>query len=243
MKTILDIDLDFFVSPIYHGTSTDNRIPNSDATVDSIEVALEYLEAHCGLPKNQTLPGAYFENHDELFDAIVTHIDEPIHLIHVDAHADIGGGFTKCWQYMFCEYAHLAKAGRRYPKRGANFLNCGNVVAFLAFAGLVEKVTFVSHQDWTDDYQPLYMEHFDPNSSALQLKRFSAKAIENAGFLTPLYQIEHELEPSIPLIRVGRENFYIENPPDALFVTRSPGYTPESADILYDVLIGHIEPF
>ena len=105
---------------------------------------------------------------------------------------------------------------------------------------LLELVTFVSHPDWSDDYNPIYMKDFNPASGALQLKRFSAEVVSNAG-LTPLYNLPHEVEQSIPFVQVSRHDFHSDISPDKVVLTRSPGYTPASADSLFDAISKRIQ--
>ncbi|MEG0216309.1 MAG: hypothetical protein RR685_09305, partial [Hungatella sp.] len=235
MVTILDIDLDFFVTPIKYWGTSNNRIPEGEATAENIDAAMNYLETHCRL-QARTTPGAVFEHHDELFDYALKQFTEPIHLIHLDAHADIGGGLTKCWDYVCTKYTHLDQHMRKFPKRGNEGLNCGNFLVFLAGVGLLERVTFVSHSDWRDDYNPIYMKDFDPTSEELQLKRFSAQIIKDDDLCTPLYDLPHEVEQSIPFVRVPRHDFYSDIVPDKIILTRSPGYTPASADSLFNAI-------
>lgn len=241
MCTVLDIDLDFFVSPIQHWKQSHDRVPDAEATPESVEEVLHYLNANCGLPTESKTPGAWFEHHDELFDFAVKHVAEPMHLVHLDAHADIGGGLTRCWEYVFTQYTHLSLPFRRHPKRGARHLNCGNFIVFLAACGLLERVTFVAHPAWQDDYNGLYMKDFDLGSEALQLKRFEKSVIDESKLLTPLYDLPHEVEAAVPFVRVNRDDYHAEHKPDLLFVTRSPGYTPASADPLFEALARRIE--
>lgn len=242
MMTVLDIDLDFFTTPIVYEVSAKKRVTKKGAATEPIEDALIYLRDHCKLPITNKTLGASFEHHDEVFNYALRHFTEPVHLIHVDAHADIGGGFTTCWDYVTTEYAHLPLAQRRMPKRGKNRMNCGNFIVFLAACGLLERVTFVSHPDWSDDYNPIYMKDCDPGSNALQIKKVLKSVMEESGMMKPFCELPHEVEPAIPFTRISREDFYAESPPDMLLVTRSPEYTPESADALYDAIVQTISP-
>jgi hypothetical protein len=232
--TILDIDLDFFVTPIKHWGATKDRLDEDEFSVEDTASAIEFLERQCRMPVGPGIPGAVFENHDDLFDYGVANWNEPVHLIHVDAHADIGGGLTSCWHYVTTEYTHQDPKMRRFPKRGSKYLNCGNFIVFMAGCGLLKEITFVSHPSWSDDYNPIYMKGFDPSSEAIQLKRFDAKAIANAGITEPLYWIQHEVEDVIPIRRIPRQVFQLDTVPDAVVLTRSPSYTPSSADVLFE---------
>jgi len=164
-----------------------------------------------------------------------------VQLIHLDSHADIGGGFSAAWRYVATEYLHLDKDARKKPQKGHNFLNAGNFIVFLAACGLLHEVTFVSPPHWHDDYGAIYMRHFDPNSEELQLKRFDARAIDAAGVFARLSEIPHQTEDPIPFRRIPRPDFRLREVPDLMVITRSPGYTPKSADRLYDEISKYIE--
>ena len=132
---------------------------------------------------------------------------------------------------------HLGSDLRRTPKRGSRFLNCGNFIVFLAACGLIERVTFVSHPEWMDDYNCLYLEEFDPANQALQLKRYNKADVDQGlsqGKL--LTKIPHQVEKPIPFQQIPRSEFISAKAPDFVTITRSPGYTPASADSLYDTI-------
>jgi hypothetical protein len=232
MRTALDIDVDFFVTPIKHWGESDERLPEQEFFSDSVTTVLSFLSEKCGVSSKAQIPGACFEHHDELFDYAINHFKEPVHLIHVDAHADIGGGLSSCWYYVCTEYLHLSPEMRQKPRRGNKFLNEGNFVVFLAACGMLSRVTFVSHPEWHDDYNAIHMKDFDPLSEALQLKRYSANVVAAAG-IAPLGNSPHDVEPEVPFRRIPGAKFSLVAPPDFMFVTRSPGYTPRSADALY----------
>lgn len=242
MKTILDIDLDFFTSPIVSDIRSDDGTDRGGESVESNEDALDYLASHCDLPIDGKTPGAFFEHHDEVFDFALKHFPEPVHLIHVDAHADIGGGTTSCWDYLCTEYAYLDREARRSPKRGDRYLNCGNFVVFLAACGLLERVTFVSHPDWSDDYNPIYMKDFDSSSNVLQIKRFPKTAKQKLSKGIHLPDQSYDVDLEVPFERISRDGFHAACPPDLLLVTHSRQYTPACADGLYDTLVDLIDP-
>jgi hypothetical protein len=220
------------VRPIKHWCESNERLPEDKFSSESVADVLSFLEKQCCVSDKAKIPGARFEHHDELFDYAISHFKEPIHLVHVDAHADIGGGFSGCWHYVCTEYIHHPVAKRQKPKKGNKFLNAGNFVVFLAACELLGRLTFVSHPDWHDDYNSIYMKDFDPTSGALQLKRYSPEVVSAAG-IASLCDVVHDVEAEIPFHRVPRAEFSLSATPDFMFVTRSPGYTPASTDVLY----------
>lgn len=240
--TVLDIDLDFFTSPIVFAPPSEMTTERPKGTAESINDAFGYLHSHCKIPTGGKTPGAWFEDHDEVFNFALRHFTEPVHLIHVDAHSDIGGEMPMCWHYVFSEYLYFDSPGRRDPRRNNYGLNCGNFIIFLAACGLLEKVTFVPHVDWKTDYVDYYMKDFDLDSGHLQLKRCPSSELQKNGTPVGPWNAKLELESPIPFNRIPRHEYLADSPPDMLLVTRSPQYTPACSDGLYDALVGLIDP-
>ena len=102
MQTILDIDLDFFVTNIANNCESYGRrrlsegegyLPKSELIVKS------FLEANCRLSTEKKTPGKAFEDHDEVFyywrDLVnQSFLKPPFEVVHVDAHSDLGSGFA-----------------------------------------------------------------------------------------------------------------------------------------------------
>jgi hypothetical protein len=236
---VLDLDLDFFVSPIANFISGKQRLNDDEYSVDQIDSIAQFLETQCGLTAVNRLPAKLFEEHDQVFDYLRMLKADPwreqqVDLHHIDAHSDTGGGLTSCWHYVFSEYLHLPLSARMFPRRGAAGLNPGNFIIFLAACGWLDRVRFVTHPQWQDDIQHVYMHNFDSFSGAIQLKKYNPQTLRDAPITKPLDKIEHELEPAIPFEIIGRENYSADGPFDFVFLTRSPGFTPRFADTIFD---------
>lgn len=61
---ILDLDLDFFVSPV----QSNNRLPAGQFKSASPEQVEEFLERQCGLSKSQKILGRFCVYHGEAFE-------------------------------------------------------------------------------------------------------------------------------------------------------------------------------
>jgi hypothetical protein len=101
---ILDLDLDFFVSPAHHWVNSHKRLPEGQFRSASPESVEEFLERQCGLSKSRKIPGRFCVNHDEAFAIWKTWfeggvITAPFDVYHVDAHADMGLGDSS-WTYL-----------------------------------------------------------------------------------------------------------------------------------------------
>ncbi len=242
---VLDLDLDFFVTPIANWKSDKDRLDPTEYVVDSIENVRVFLEDQCGLSCDAKTPGATFEEHDEIFDHISSLRDagiiaSPIELHHVDAHSDVGGGMTRCWVYVEQELVHLPVEQRVRPKRGGSYLNPGNFIVFLAACRWLREIHFVVPEEWRDDTHPMYLKDFCIGSRALQLKRYQASDIKAAGLTANLGSIPHTLEPEVPFTYVRRRKYRAPGKFDRMFLTRSPGFTPAGADKVFDFVREYI---
>jgi hypothetical protein len=96
-QLVLNIDLDFFVSPVkQYAADTDPRLPEDSYRADSPERVLSFLEKQLRLKKGQRTPGKFVRYHKEVFDAWEAliangHLKPPFSVVHVDAHDDFDG--------------------------------------------------------------------------------------------------------------------------------------------------------
>jgi hypothetical protein len=245
---ILDLDLDFFVTPIAHWRGGRERLPAGDGyAVEPLESIERFLIEKCGLNRGRKTIGELFEEHDEVFGAVrALAANQPlagqIVLDHVDAHSDTGGGFDLSWRYLFTEYVHQPQVRRFWPRRGSYAMNSGNFLIFLSACGWIQKIRFVHHPEWQrDDIQHIYMRNFDSESDYIQLKRYRTEDIDRRSDMTPLNQIPHDLEAAVPFEIVARQNFAAEGLYDRVYLTRSPAFTPRAADAAYDFISEFIE--
>lgn len=96
-QLVLDIDLDFFVSPIkQYAADTDPRLPEEHYKPDSPEQVRSFFEKQLCLKKGQRIPGRFVCYHREVFDAWEALMSDgqlkpPFSVVHVDAHDDFEG--------------------------------------------------------------------------------------------------------------------------------------------------------
>jgi len=176
-----------------------------------------------------------------MFDYFRTHADEgtKVDVIHVDAHSDIGGGlFSGCWHYVLTEYLYLSHQQRLFPRRGTRALNCGNFLVFMAACGWINRITFVQPDGWSDDLNGMYLKDFGADPFCLQLRRYRP---EDVAETFDLHGLAYEVDVEVP---VEYRKWYKMTPdrlPDMIFVTRSPNFTPETADPLFERLSALID--
>jgi hypothetical protein len=248
MFRILDIDLDFFVEPVVHMPQDDERPDPGDHTVWPAEQAFEFLTTKCGL--SGPLPGILTERHDELFSRWRTLIETgiltpPFHVTHVDAHADLGLGDSG-YVYLMTSLLAAPPADRWYPTPppGSTGITEGNFLLFAIACRWINDLEYVYGEDGGEDELSCVMEGFDRAGDRVQLVAMTEMAFRNWNFgLSGCQPVISHYEPAVDY-RSGRwEQFYIEQPYDLVCLTRSPRYTPSTADPLYEAIAtAFIEP-
>lgn len=244
VQRILDIDLDFFVTPVVHWPPNDERRSAEDYSVWPVEEAIEFLRDKCGLTGRR--PGFLTENHSELFprwrEAIKTGLlDPPFHVTHLDAHADLGLGDSG-YIYLMTSLLFDPPEERRYPKVGPAGLNDGNYLLFTIACRWIHDLTYIYSGDGEDELF-LAMKDFDPRSDHVQLSTMSREDIDKVLHRQVDRPSVSHSEPAVPYRTSHWEHFQADGPYDFVCLTRSPPYTPSTADPLYDAICdAFIEP-
>jgi hypothetical protein len=238
MHRVLDIDLDFFVLDVVYWPPDEPgfRPEPDELPVWSVDDAIGFLRAHCGLDKR--LPGFVTKNHGELFPLWRSAIDDgrleaPFHVTHLDAHADLGVGEPGL-TYLVTELLLQRPEDRRYPRTGENGLNDANHLAFAIACRWIHDLVYVYGEGGGIDDSPLVMESFDVNATRIQLASLHYGDLErwrDDDKPAPIH-----VEPAIPYRKTHWESFQADRPYDFVCLTRSPPYTPVTADPIFDAI-------
>jgi len=248
VQRVLDIDLDFFLNRIFNSDHEPRgRLNARDYAPDSIETARSYLHDHCGVPRETTTPGFACEHHVDvwfhwrrLIRAGI--LRTPFEVIHVDAHADMGLGNNSC--LYIAEELLAEPVTKRRPPIGKDTwcVRDNNFIAYALACRWIGRLTYVTHPDCQDDVQWLHMKDFDTKSGFVQMKRFAPGFAERLDHFLDVKKLPFEAEPEIPMNVVTRDDFRSDDPPDFIFLARSPNYTPPTADPLFEALSTLIAP-
>ena len=257
MHTVLDLDLDFFVSPVATWPQWEDRAPDTDYQPDSVEFVRDFLETRCHLKRGDHLIGAQVVKHEEAFWTWKRWIEEgklivPFKVIHVDAHADLGLGDAG-WMYLMTELLSLPVEQRSTPAHGkSSSMNEGNYLVFAVANRWISSVLYVypdtttlidggsdRYTATTDSLIPgdlltYHFQNFDPLSRKLELKRYSKKGAEKL-MLSSRNPSPIATEPTIPFDWAPANGFEFEGFTHVL-VAQSPRYTPTSADHLLPII-------
>lgn len=247
MRRVLDIDLDFFVEDVVYWPDQSTRPDPELHRVWPEDDALRFLCDRCGL--RGPLPGFVTENHGELFFAWRSAIERgrltpPFHVTHVDAHADLGLGDAG-YVYLLNELIALPPDERTDPPRGASGLTDGNHLAYAIACRWLAELEYVYCRGGGSDELALVMQDGDPKASAVQLSPMTEAERRRVGLRGDPVVLD-EAEPAVPYRSVRAEDYQAIGDFDFVCLTRSPPYTPTTADSLFDLIcsefIVEVEP-
>lgn len=233
---VLDIDLDFFLDSAANFRPFDaDRLDPDDYAPWGTDRALTFLRERCQL--GGKLPGFVVENHGDLFaiwrEAIDSGLIGPrLSITHVDAHADLGLGETD-HRYLLTDLLHRAPERRLHPRVDRYCLTDGTFLAFSVACRWVTEITHVFNVGDGSDVHPFLMEGFDPLAGHVHLAALTEE--EFAEVLTIVSRpAVTSSEPRVPYRRVSAAEFKADERFDIVCLTRSPAYTPPTADPLLE---------
>lgn len=115
-------------------------------------------------------------------------IDAPVHLVHVDAHDDLG--CDSSLEYVLTDYFNRSLEDRYSPETGTGKLHAGNFLVFLAACGWLSKMTFVHHPQWDGSLPSAYFKNDDPSTQILDLQGYDARALANPVEIMHLHTLK-----------------------------------------------------
>lgn len=239
---VLDIDLDAFVEPVIFNVTPGQRLDPEEYDVWTIDRTLAWLTERCGL--TGPLPGWAVEHHDEVFDrwrdAIAAgSLAAPFHVTHVDAHGDLCYG-ANGYRHLLTDIVHRPLAERVDPDRGEMGLHKGNFLAFAIGCRWITDIDYVYGPGGGSDIHSWFTDGFYDHVHALpgktkirlpHLTQADARTIDNHGRPKPA-----SFEPVVPIRSKRLDDFEADSGYDFICLCRSPEYTPETADPLYDAI-------
>ena len=236
MHRVLDIDLDFFVQPVVFMVASDGpRLPEDEYSSWSVDEAEQFLRGPCGLTGK--LPGWVIEHHDEAFarwrDAVgAGMLDPPFHVTHIDAHADLGNGDTG-YKHLITEVMHRPVEERSAPEVVEPALSCGNWLSFAVACQWVSDLDYVFCPGGGSDILGFYMSD---DSTGLQLRAATGEQLSRERHSYGEERLQGEPDPVVPLRQIRAEDFSADGSYDAIVLCRSPGFTPASADAIFNLI-------
>lgn len=257
MDVVLDLDLDFFVWPIFHNRTEEDGRPiiqecQSVAREDEVR---RFLENRCHLSRDLRISGQQFTEHDEAFRGWRRWQQEgklktPFRVIHVDAHADLGAGWPNNTLAYLESILKLPVSERRHPEFNSRCVNPGNYLTLAIACRWIQSLTYVfpktpSHliaptspeaqalHDWLNDGA----SNEGPPVGDLPPWCFLGKGSD--WWKGPIQLSTNE--PSVQLGLIVGTDFEFSGFTH-MTVAQSPYYSPEAADGLLAVVSEYFKP-
>jgi len=239
MHCVLDLDLDFFVSPAAQNREGRGRLPEHSFSVASPDDARRFLERSCHLSTSARIPGRGFSCHKDSFkvwrrwiaDGI---LEAPFEIAHVDAHSDLG---CSSWIYLLSDLLAKPADKRAQPKFGKSYLNSANYLLYAIANHWVSRLTYIypaargeSPSGVPDDLPDYVFHNEDPHSGRIQLRCYSTKDLRS-GIMTQPLRVEDPV--SFSYMRSAQ---FTTKGITHIVVAQSRSYTPRSADRLLPVI-------
>ncbi len=179
------------VPPVGRGTAARRRNPNRDpgyyvqnsptfaagvrcptpewkylASEDEVR---SFLEKQCHLSRRTPVPGNEAEQHHDAFNVWGRWVEDgtiiaPFCVVHVDAHSDLGSGWSnRSFTFIETELLALPSEQRRHPAFAPEHLNSGNYLLGAIANRWISQLTYVYPIDRTESEpaQPGTLPRFD----------------------------------------------------------------------------------
>jgi hypothetical protein len=241
VQRVLDIDVDFFVEPVVHQPEPGTRPDPATHSVWPVDDAVTFVRERCGVAG--PLPGFVTQNHGDLFAEWERAIEDgwlepPFHVTHIDAHADLGQGDSG-YVHLLSSLMFLPVAERVEALRGGSpHLTDGNFLAFAVACQWIAGMDYVYGAGGGSDALSLVMDGFDPRADSIRLAAVPARDL---GRVTrdPAAAAAAALraDPPVPFHTTRWEQYMADRPFAFVCVTRSPPYTPPTADRVFNALV------
>jgi UPF0489 domain len=258
---VLNLDLDFFLNDRATMRADTAKARPKDLTPWEPERVLNFLQNTLNL--RCKVPGRIVRSHDEVFyrwrDLIQRRaLTIPFFVAHVDAHSDLGMG-TPSWVYLHSEFLELPLTRRARPKRGVWGLNFASYMPFAIGNCWFSEIDFITPRCWHDDILRTILaddcpvpngareEFYRPNISLpIELMHATNAQIDQTiSQMSDFSTVRRKIgEPRISLNIVSDDCVgarYSGQLWDYVFLSRSPGYTPKSADSLIPIIAQYID--
>ena len=257
-SVVLSIDIDYFVSPIAfgHSDSSGKRLSDTDYSIRQEEDVRNFLEQRCKLSVNDKVRGCAIISHVDAFDLIHQGIKTgsftpPVDLYHVDAHADLGAGSDTSFKFILEELV-FRPVDQRYsiPRSGWHGLGAGNWLAYCVANRWIREVWFLPNEDYhstnggtKDDLVRFFFPKCETAPEGLQILELIpiSSGLSLDAWEDTLCQ-QPRPEPTVPWRTLMQENdFTLPTQPDYVIVCQSPGFTPQTADVLFEIAKEYID--
>ncbi len=227
---ILDLDLDFFQG----GRIIDDAGSYSGSvTAWSPKEVDEYLANNLNL-RGKKIKGRIFEKHDEVYyfwKELISKglLTSPFHVDHIDAHSDLGVGYSNgLWDCFFNDYMKNYFSNRNnFP---TNEMNEGNYLCYAIAQKWLTALNYV-YNDTDDfngsDFLHIIMDTLDYNGQNIQLRAFdglTGSDLADAPCYIKQKEIPSQKDPIVPFKRIAGSKYFSTMNYDFISLAISPQY-------------------
>lgn len=234
---ILNIDLDFFLNEIAIEKSVDERLDSEEFIPWEEDDFRSFLENRCGLSIINKIRGKIITYHDEALSIFSNLFEENSNnqmlLTHIDAHTDLKAGYPNAGlKYLLQELNNIA-IEERATAIDHSHIGPANYLSFAISLNLFSEITFVHHSKFDYDDMPVsFFKDSNPNSGYIEMKGYD---VSDQILKNPI-----NIDQSIPFHILSMDAYTFTESYDYLIFCKSPGYTPETADFLIDIVTEYL---
>ena len=242
---VLDIDLDFFLDNVAMDRSdNDPRLKHDEYHPWSEADVRDFLELRCGLSTTRRIPGKFVTHHRDAFvwwHGLIKakRLKPPFEVVHVDAHADLGGGtFGYSKLFLGEELLHLPLEERADAAEASNKMDSGNYLVTAIACRWVSRLEYVMNpKNFLKDCEEWL---YDPNGNGFDIALPKLQK-RKPGFFPGMTLSVLEHEPTIPFCPTIAEKVSYGGAFDFMLLCQSPAFTPSSADQLIPVIMEYMD--
>ncbi|MGD1836974.1 MAG: hypothetical protein ACPKPY_02810 [Nitrososphaeraceae archaeon] len=241
MNKILDIDIDFFMNKIFYKNKKLDKIAD-DYKFWDIEDIHSYLKINCNL-ENKKHVGASFLKHVELFyylrDLILSNkLEVPFDIIHIDSHADLSYSFDLSGEFISQEWIYKSLKERIFPENispknsiyNSVRMDSTNFLYYMIACEWINSITYVYNEDI---YNHSYIDIPKLEEDYMSHLKKKGKLDLNCKIISK----NKDKQISIDLKLISMSNFKLVEDVNFVFFTKSPEYTPENRDNIFEQLV------
>jgi len=231
---VLDLDMDFFLADVCPLAEKGERpCLNGHEPWPEDEIRL-FLEKHCGLSRENPVPGRIFETHDQALDfwkdlMAQGRLSAPFDVTHVDAHSDLGigkpgPGFVL--NSVLCRAPVVRADLEQYRSRVQ--LDEANYLLFALAFRWISSLENVRNPKSRPDF---------PAQLACETKDERVTSIRLWPQVRGIFEKLYGAEPEIPYRTFENwHDFCAQGPYDFVSMAISPRYAPKEADFIAEIL-------
>lgn len=229
---MLDLDMDFFLTDACPLARPGERPDERSAQPYSDGEVVRFLEEQCGLSREQPVPGAIFETHDQALDFWAARIAEgtlqaPFEVVHVDTHSDLAFGPPGPDFVLKAVLTRSPKSRAAIDAYRAGVkLDEANYLLFALAFRWISRLTYVRNPRSRQDVPGRLL---NPGGDILLRSDVSA-----------LMEGINGKEPVVPFEAIDDYRTFHKAGYDFVTMAQSPRYAPKSADRIMQLLRPYI---